>query len=241
MMDPERLSHQSSDDFERALLHAARYDGPSPQGKKQTLLALGLGTALAGSASSTAVAAPSAAITLAKWMAVGALVGTGTIASVSSLTSTNPLTKLSVAPPAQSSGRIAAPHPSNPTARPSSELEPSTPKVTSELSAVPAVSPLSPRRNVTEETPPPVRKEPPATPAYQEPPTKAPPVDTAGGIEDPLAGELLVLDGARAALGRVDLPGAQAALQNYVERYPRGKLSTEAKILRIDLLLRQGN
>jgi TolA-binding protein len=60
-------------------------------------------------------------------------------------------------------------------------------------------------------------------------------------VEDPLVGELLALDGARAALGRGDLAGAQAALGRYGERYPRGKLSTEARILRIELLLRQGN
>jgi TolA-binding protein len=60
-------------------------------------------------------------------------------------------------------------------------------------------------------------------------------------VKDPLVGELLALDGARAALGRGDLAGAQAALGRYGERYPRGKLATEARILRIELLLRQGN
>lgn len=92
---------------------------------------------------------------------------------------------------------------------------------------------------------PPAAAIPPAGAGVPSTATAVPPVTAVATatalIEDPLVGELLALDSARAALGQGDLGGAKAALGRYAERYPRGKLSTEAKILGIELLLRQGN
>ena len=43
MTDPERLLAGEADDFERSLLRSARRDGPSPEARKKTLAALGIG------------------------------------------------------------------------------------------------------------------------------------------------------------------------------------------------------
>lgn len=275
MNEPRRLNSEDGDDFERTLLRSARSDGPSPAGKKRTLLALTLGAALAGGTSSgAAVAAPSVAATVVQWMAVGALVGTGTLVSVSALTPPETPPAPSAAQPhrAPQASRTSTVSPKTlpgpledapPADRAPPAPESSAPAAGLEQGApspVPGREPSlgsSPRglaRAAMTEAPPAPGRAPapesasapaPTPPTADPAATAVPPVAAVATatalVEDPLVGELLALDSARAALGQGDLGGARAALGRYAERYPRGKLSTEAKILGIELLLRQGN
>jgi hypothetical protein len=55
-----------------------------------------------------------------------------------------------------------------------------------------------------------------------------------------LAAELGALDAARSALASGDTSGALARLDAYARNFPRGKLSLEAEVLRIDALAKSG-
>jgi hypothetical protein len=55
-----------------------------------------------------------------------------------------------------------------------------------------------------------------------------------------LTQEIEAVDRVRSALGRGDIRGAFMALDAYSRTYPRGRLSLEAEVLRIDALARSG-
>lgn len=231
MNDPERLLDKSSDDFERALLRSARIDGPSPQGKQRALAALGLSAALL-SGSTASVAAPSAVSTVVSWMAVGALVGTGTFTAVSALSPEPPRPALSAVPVAQPPRVLPQTPPALPAAPPSASASPPR--------DLPSAAPLA----AMGLPPPSVAKPLPPTPASAPPvATVAPPqVSQETSTEkDPLLLELRLLDEARGALTRGDLATAGHLVTQHRERFPRGKLGLEAEVLTIELLSRQGN
>jgi hypothetical protein len=56
-----------------------------------------------------------------------------------------------------------------------------------------------------------------------------------------LSREVLVLDGARAALASGDAVSARAILDGYDSEFPAGNLRPEATVLRIEALLRAGD
>jgi outer membrane protein assembly factor BamD (BamD/ComL family) len=56
-----------------------------------------------------------------------------------------------------------------------------------------------------------------------------------------LAGEILLLDQARAALAAGDAPHAAALLDRYAASRPSAVLAQEAALLRVRLLLKQGD
>lgn len=224
MSDPERLIH-GGDDFEKSLLQSARKDGPSQDGKARLLLTMGLGVTAAGSTVSSAAAATtsSLATSILPWIAAGALLGTGMIAAVSTLTSKEP-------PPSPTAiARTNGPFTSS--ARESVSSSPllvPSPAISSSPPIHPSTTVF--QTNTTESSLPSKVASAPA-------PSSLPPHKE----EDSLINELRLLDQARAALSSGNLATANTSLQQYVRDYPQGKLSLEAQILRIDLLLRQGN
>jgi hypothetical protein len=86
------------------------------------------------------------------------------------------------------------------------------------------------------------------------PPVLSPPADVAPPVagdvgtrhdrhaagQVPLARELASIDAARAALSRGDASGAVTRLDQYARSYPRGRLTLEADVLRIDALAESG-
>lgn len=68
----------------------------------------------------------------------------------------------------------------------------------------------------------------------------APPVAEPAPTGPGLGRELAALDVARIRLGKGDLAGATASLDEYGRRFPRGRLAMEAEVLRIDALARGG-
>lgn len=81
---------------------------------------------------------------------------------------------------------------------------------------------------------------PSATPAPS-PPQEAGQAAKAVGTETSLGAELRLLDLARTAMDAEDLVGAERALDGYQRRFPRGRLRPEAGVLRLAVLIRQGN
>lgn len=69
----------------------------------------------------------------------------------------------------------------------------------------------------------------------------APPPRVTDRPDDPLSAELRLLDHARAALDARHAPEAKRALDNYAQRFPQGHLRTEAMVLRLAVLIRQGD
>jgi hypothetical protein len=62
-----------------------------------------------------------------------------------------------------------------------------------------------------------------------------------GDYDDSLRAELGILDGARAALEARNPAEARNALDSYAKRFPQGHLKPEAAVLRLAVLVRQGD
>jgi hypothetical protein len=117
---------------------------------------------------------------------------------------------------------------------------------------VPAVAPMAqvaPKR-VEVAPPPPVEAPAPVAPPLAEErklpqsaeePAPQPNPKPAPQRAPSLGREIDLIDTARAALSRGDARGALATLDAYSRLYPRGRLSMEAEVLRIDALERSGD
>lgn len=81
----------------------------------------------------------------------------------------------------------------------------------------------------------------PSTTPAPSPPHEAGRAAKAIGTEMSLGAELRLLDLARAAMDAEDLVAAQRALDGYQRRFPQGRLKPEATVLRLAVLIRQGN
>lgn len=73
------------------------------------------------------------------------------------------------------------------------------------------------------------------------PPSAGEPAPAAAATPSPLAEELRAIDLARRALANGDTNEAGRALDAHAARFPSGALSDEARVLRIDVLVKQGN
>ena len=71
-------------------------------------------------------------------------------------------------------------------------------------------------------------------------PAAATPTQSGGHSDDSLRAELGILDGARAALEARNPAEARHALDSYAQRFPQGHLKPEAAVLRLAVLVRQG-
>jgi hypothetical protein len=234
-----RLRDQEGTDVERLLLGSAEGDVPAPAVRAQTLAALGLvgvtaavaGTAHAASAAVVGsaggkVASSATALTLVKWLVVGAVAGATTTGTVVVATTPNLFGD-------DETAAASRPLPARP--------------------APPGLAATSkgPAPNVRTQAEPPERRDPAAPlPEPAVPRTRvlageelaAAPQGTAFPVAgaDTVAEEVAALDRVRSALASGDARGAVVRLDAYESRYPRGTLAPEATVLRVRALVQLG-
>jgi hypothetical protein len=215
MNEPRRLREVSGSTVEHALLSAGASYRSSAAAHAKTLGALGLASSAALSAG---VASAGAAGIFSKlgWAKVLSLVSLSlaVIAPVTYVALRSPSSdaapSAAVAPAAPAQAR--APEPVIDSLLPSTALSESAPEAAAVVDVDKAAPPAALR-------------------------TIKPDANTKA---DSVAAELAAIDGARAALARGDANGALARLDSYARTYPRGRLSLEAEVLRIDALARSG-
>jgi hypothetical protein len=236
MTDVKRWVEDGASESVRELLSAAREERPAEAGVQRTLVALGLGSAVATTASHAAGSAGAAtlakgaagATTLAvvtKWGAIGALCAVTTFGAVqvASKALAPSAVATSVAPSsatekARSMG-AKAPQPvtaTEATPEPNTELEVSTPS-----------SPAAAARSAKV----------PAAAAERPPPEQA---QTAAEAERMLE-EVRAIDRARSALARGDGRATLAALESYRSGFSERRFEPEALYLRMEALGRIGD
>ncbi len=259
MKDPQRL-FDATDSSTRAMLEAARADGPSPRTHRGAAIALGLGslgvasgtvassaaaaTVGAGAAAATAPVAGGAALaagTAVKWVGIAALVGAASWGAAEVATRPTPTTPTHAAAPLNAP-TVATGSPRMATTRlPSPAPDPAPTDV--------APSPLAAPQPLAAPPPPPVAPRPPpsrrtasaATPPLDlAPPSPRAPAPAAPRAASTLVAETAKLEAARAALQTNDPTRALTALDDYGSAFPRGVLAPEATVLRVEALARRG-
>jgi hypothetical protein len=223
-------------DAERLLLESVRVDVPPTSSKRRMFAALGLAAATTTTASAGGASASSAlAISLMKWVAVGAVSGAVAFEAREQFDRTTrpPLGRTastSIAPPDL--------HEVKPNLAPSREELPMPSEPTS----------LEPPVSADEVTPPPVRSTStkvatvlpdPPSPAQIE--RQAVPAPRAAAPLQTLGDEVATLDGARRALASGDAEGALSMLGSYDGHFAQPVLRPEADLLRIEVLLALGH
>jgi hypothetical protein len=216
MKEPHRLLNQGATDAERALLRSASMDGP-PDGVVERMM-----TALDGAPSAqgpghgsdgTVPDAPAA--THALKLATLAKAGVVALLGVAGLTSAVMVHYR------DGSGRahVRSPAPAAPAIQTTPALDPTHGPSHSEGTSLQArPSALGPSEGATE--------------PQQQPSTRS---------DDSLAAELRLLDVARAAVHAGNSSAAQRALDSHAERFPQGHLKPEANVLRLAVMVRQGD
>jgi hypothetical protein len=226
MTDPERLLGGSGTELERALLTAADAEEPPARGAHQlAALIAGPGAAPPGGsgAGSGGGAAPSMAPAGAPLLAKWALVAAGAVAATGALVA---LVRHAPEPDAE-----APVHTRSVMAAPSAHEEP----------APPVEAPVSQEQEKGEK-----RETPPLT-ADRSAVAARPEVlrrhaeNAARGGAPSIAGEIETLDRVRGLLAKGDARGALSELDHYRAASPRGALTQEAELLRIEGLARSGN
>lgn len=269
MTELTRLLESSDDELELALLKSAREDAPREAGLQDTALALGLtaatakaladslaasqalghahvasaGGALGSSGASAAASVGGTSVaTLAKFLAAGALVSFGAMTTIDRAVSPASDT---VKPVSTAAPRAAAPTPrAAPIASP-----PSPPPVGALAELEPARDPQTEAGSrkaahvKREQAPVPESgAAPDSAPALAAP---APAASTAASAAAPsnasLAAEIRLLDRTRSALEAGDATAARRALRAYDESRPSAVLRHEANLLRVRLLLAEGD
>ena len=223
MTEPLRLLETGATDAERALLDSARVDGPPAGAAQQMLVALQGLTAAGGDGGSQAAgdapahAGPSTGGSMAaQAIKAGALAKVGLVSLVG----------LGVLGGGALVYRLAG-------------------QSSAPIETAAARAPATHAGPVTEnaalsgggESPSPA----PATSVAQSSgPGSAPRVSATPPTDQSLRGELRVLDVARAAVDARDPAAAQRALDRYDQRFPQGHLRPEATVLRLAVLVQQG-
>ncbi|WP_438022938.1 hypothetical protein [Sorangium sp. So ce233] len=224
MTEPRRLLEESDSPLERALLSAGTSCPTSPETRAKTLAALGLAGAAALS-SAAAPAALSAAGTAAASSPVVAklgwtkiLIALSTVGALAGIPAGYLAWRGSQAPPPAAVDRFAGSLP-GPIARAMPQAAPAPVEVAAEQTAAPA-----PARS-------------PRAAAATKPGAKAIPASAESAA---LQAELNALDAARSTLSSGNAQGALSLLDAYTREHPRGRLSLEAEVLRIDALAKSG-
>lgn len=231
MNDPKRL-WETSDPFERTLLDAGRGDAISPQRRRALIATFGVGVPLA----------PLSELR-------------SSVEVTSKLDFPPPTPELHVLPSLASSGSgLLSGNALLATlgAGGAAALAVWAAVATQETSAPDATPPSAPLHFEIEQAPrepdpptaPPVEVEPTPDQLAPEPEEATPtPVRRSGAHDksDGLAAELAIIDGARSALTRRDASGSLRQLDDYARQYPKGRLRSEATLLRIQALSASGN
>jgi hypothetical protein len=226
--DPKRLLEDWNDDLGRAALRAAARDVP-PASAKERAKAVAIGALAPTAAALTTAMGTSAVATGAIGLTkVVAFIGVAGVALVAGTVYLSSAEKHIETPSPTTANAIH-------TAAPSALASP-TPSALTQASDDASAPPLASAVVVTSRS---------ATTAPARAPTVAPQPSTAPSApvdhESALAGELSSLDRARSALAQGNASQALALLDDYSAHFPRGALSTEATVLRIEALVRSGD
>lgn len=216
MKEPHRLLNQGATDAERALLRSASMDGP-PDGVVERMMAAldGAPSAQGPGQGSDGTVPDAPAATHALKLATLSKAGIVALLGVAGLTSAVMVHYR------DGSGRahVRSPAAAAPAIQAAPTLDPTHgpdhPEGTS-LQAKPLA--LGPSETATE--------------SRQQPSPRS---------DDGLAAELRLLDVARAAVNAGNSSAAQRALDSYAERFPQGHLNPEANVLRLAVMVRQGD
>ncbi|WP_437323532.1 hypothetical protein [Sorangium sp. So ce381] len=225
MMEPRRLLDESDNPLERALLSAGASYSTSPETRAKTLAALGLAGAAALSASVAAPAALSAAGVSSTSSSLAVKLGwTKILVALSTVGMLAGIPAGYLAWRGQDASEVAAAH------RFGAAL--ADPVAQTAVQA-PASAP-APVEAVAEETIAPALAGGSSAAA-----TKLDPKPSGTGAAA-LEAELGALDAARTMLASGNARGALSLLDAYSRTHPRGRLSLEAEVLRIDALAKSG-
>ncbi len=212
MSDPKRVLEETDDEFERALLRSVQRDGMTVGSRRRLLAGLGIAGALVTTSSTAASSAAAGNAGIFKGL-------TGVVAkwvAVSAIASLVPagmwMARTHLRAPEVVTTSVATPPPSEP--RPAAKEQKAALPVATEIA--PVAKPSSPLRETRRE---------------------APPQAAAPSLSD----EVAALQVARTALSAHDAGGAIAALDRYKSRFPAGRLTPEATVLRIDALVERGD
>ncbi|WP_437765910.1 hypothetical protein WMF27_27340 [Sorangium sp. So ce281] len=223
MMEPRRLLEESDNPLERALLSAGASYPTSPETRAKTLAALGLAGAAALSASVAAPAALSAAGVSATSSSLAMKLGwTKILVALSTMGMLAGIPAGYLAWRGQDAPEVAAAHLFGPAL-----ADP----VAQTAAQAPASAP-APVEALAEET---MAPAPAAGSSVAV--TKLDPKPS--GMRA-LEAELGALDAARTMLASGNARGALSLLDAYSRAHPRGRLSLEAEVLRIDALAKSG-
>jgi hypothetical protein len=244
MSEPRRLLEDGGSDLERALLHSARADAPSPASRRKTLVVLGLAggigaavttTTAASTATTTALVKSAGTLALLKWVGAGVVCGAVTLGIVNAVSPVDDggLTRPSGAQQALADeGGGTRPGKALPPPKPPVDDEGARPPVGDEGAKPPVGDEGARPAEVTSAAP--IAAE--AAPAASGPaPAVVKPAPTS------LAEEVAALDGAREALVGGDAARALRALDDHDRRFSRGALGPEATVLRIEALVQRGD
>lgn len=248
MSDPSRfVDDEGTSDFERGLLRSARLDREPEDGAARALAALGIGAvegvtdAGAGASkeapSSTGAADPPSVTgaASASGLAVGKLAGLAVLVGASAL---GVIALLRASPAPAQAPRADVPEQVRPR-----ELAPAPP---APLERVLAEAPAPPveRGEVGSTSSPPraVLRAPSSASAAARPESKA---RTPAPLDPPdrssLSEETALIDRVRASMRAGDPSAAERALDEHAARFPRGSLTAEATVARIELSLTRGD
>jgi len=227
MMEPRRLLEESDNPLERALLSAGASYPTSPETRAKTLAALGLAGAAALSASVAAPAALSAAGVSATSSSLAVKLGwTKILVALSTVGMLAGIPAGYLAWRGQDAPDVAAAH----------RFGPALADPVTQTAAQPVQAPASapaPVEALAEETMAPALAVGSSAAA-----TKLDPKPSGTGAA--LEAELGALDAARTMLASGNARGALSLLDAYSRAHPRGRLSLEAEVLRIDALAKSG-
>lgn len=204
--------HQTPDPLEAMLVRAARNQRAPREARARIRAAVGLAAGVSTLATASAAAAASGK------QAVGTLTALG-IAKYAVVGAACGALAIGVT-------RLASPPAS---VEPPAAPPPVASSAPARVARVPSPVPVA---SVSE--PEPEQSAAPSAMVTAAPVSSSPPVPT-------LAGELETLDAARSALRRRDAASALVVLDTYAHEYPRGQMSAEALVLRIQALVQAGN
>jgi hypothetical protein len=267
MKDPARLRDEGADDFELGLLASASRDIGADRSLARTLATLGIAssaaavTSAAGATAATAataasMAAPKAAASgaaiasaagstlLVKWIVVGALAGFATAGGIFAVEGRRSPDGAAASSPLSSVSVREGTAPPKPTAQSQSQ---------SQSQGQESDAPVGPSPESPAPAPPGDARKPPADPKTKPSPstvaeqgehpkdTAVAPTAAASSAAPELMGEVVLLDRVRASLAGKRPADAIAELDRYRRDFPRGTLTPEATVLRIEALLQAGD
>jgi hypothetical protein len=234
MTDVKRWVEDGASEPVRELLAAAREEQPAEAGVQRTLVALGLGTAVATTASHAAGSAGAATLaksatgagTLAvvtKWGAIGALGAVTTFGAVQVASKAlEPPPPATVVAPARVAHQVGSQKTAPPVAADEMAREEAQPEVAEPPAPVPAVRG-------------------PKAPAAAAPEKTLPEQTQTAAEAERMLEEVRAIDRARSALARGDGRATLAALDSYRSGFSERRFEPEALYLRMEALGRLGD